>query len=374
MESVGEPRPTPVTMRLSAYLGIFFVCLLLSGCDSDSGDPSSVPPQPDPPRLAFSPDTLFFTLPGDTPVAAPAVAKYIEIRNAGDGSLEWILSENLPWLVLSADSGTAGTEADTIEARTDFGVIAAGSTVEGSITVTAGGEVDSIRAIATNDIEQIICVSQTRLNVIAEIDSGPAVLDIRACGNWEADWTVTSDPYWMDISPRSGASAGEWDRVTITVDWTDIAGPRLGKFKVNGPTNSIQVELQVSFPLKQLCVDRNGYWMPDNTNPGPVNFRVANCGEGPGIDWTASVDQPWVSLSDTAGSAGNWGAGEWDSVYVTVDWDTDWTVVSNFRAYITVAANTFAGPQTHVMPLTVSPNCLLEFTEPSAATRWTAGD
>ena len=103
------------------------------------GDAATRPPQatamaqePVSPTLAISPEYLiFFATQGTNPAAQP-----LHVRNRGQGTLTYTLEEDLPWLALSATSGSVSDGEDVVTLSVDTaGLSVAGSPFVGSIAV-----------------------------------------------------------------------------------------------------------------------------------------------------------------------------------------------------------------------------------------------
>ena len=344
---------------------------VLVTCSDEAEPPLAPPPPPDPgpPELVVSPDSLCFELTPATPPGMTILEETLEISNAGGDTLRWHISENAPWLNVSADSGYVTTDPASVVVSADLGMIPDGETRETDIIVSAGTQADTVHAVARNGVVRRICASASSLEFFDPTQAGPKTLFVRACGTVPMRWTATSTRPWVQVSPDSGTSTGEWDSVTVTVDWDQLGGDFTWTSVVrleSSDGNAIDVQVEATIEQPCLSVDRTGFYLRESDNPGPANFMVSNCGHGPPVDWTVRSDESYVSFSRTSGTS----YGHWDSVYVYIDWSIDWTLEEDLFASIIVEG---AG-DTIAVPMVLHPNCAVRILEPAAGTTWTAGD
>ncbi|HWZ45574.1 MAG TPA: family 16 glycoside hydrolase [Candidatus Saccharimonadales bacterium] len=125
-------------------------------------------------------------------------------------------------------------------------------------------------------------------------------------GTGMLNWTATENASWLTLSPASGTNTG-----TLTAS-VNIAGLAEGVYSTgitvtaSGATNSpqtVSVSLVISSPKLGIApspiVFTGFQGQPD---PTPVPMTIANLGGGT-VNWTASSNTPWLTLSSTSGTA-----------------------------------------------------------------------
>ena len=98
------------------------------------------------PNIAFSPSSVSFSAQEgkDNPPSKP-----LNVSNSGGGYLDWSLSENADWLILSPTSGTSAGEARAVDVLVDIGAMSAGD-YSTAITISAPRASNTPETIAVN--------------------------------------------------------------------------------------------------------------------------------------------------------------------------------------------------------------------------------
>jgi hypothetical protein len=352
--------------------------LLIASCGEDANRPLDVGgAPPDTARLAYSPDTLFFTIPGDPMSSELEVTKTLELWNDGADTLTWAAVETIPWLTLSPNAGSSAGEIDSVQTVADLSGLAEGASATGNIllatSTTKSVRIDTVRAVARNVVERALCVSDTALQYQKDIDPGPKQVFIGNCGNWPAEWNALADNAWILLDPRSGVSGEDGDTLTVGIDWEQVRAENAiqGTFAVYGPEQRFDVAVNVQpvcfEPLQEPSysdetTDLYRYRLHITRNPGPLTFRLKYCGFGDGVDWTMSGATPWLSVSPPSGTS----TGEWDTVTVAVDWEK---VSHGDTANLRLEAGGRV-IRIHVTALT----CSVRITRPDTSSVWTIGE
>ena len=125
-------------------------------------------------------------------------------------------------------------------------------------------------------------------------------------GSGTMNWTVNNSASWLSVSPLSGSNAG-----TLTVS-ANINGLAQGTYNTNitvtapgatGSPQSVAVTLVISSPklgVSPSSITFDG--IQGQPNPAPVPISITNQGGGT-INWTATANGSWLSLSSTSGTA-----------------------------------------------------------------------
>jgi len=138
-----------------------------------------------------------------------------------------------------------------------------------------------------------------------------------------ATWVQEGSVDWLDLQPTGGsATLGQPDEVTVTADATELTPGQYSAHIIVAadgfpePIAQIPVNLTVTegprielFPVVPLS-----FSVLSGLDPVPQTFTVTNSGGGI-LDWSASDDAGWMSVSPASGSLGN---GQSQNVTVTV--------------------------------------------------------
>jgi hypothetical protein len=265
----------------------------------------------EPPALSVSPTTADFNAPEGGVVSTPATVA-IEILNTGGGVLNFTITDiDAPWVGVSALSGTA---PDTIFVSADPTGLAAGTYQDG-IQVVADGVTGSPVGVTVSliiaAVPPEIGLDPTTFNFTATAGgANPAgqPLNITNTGGGALVWNSISDQPWLTLVPSSGTAPAS---PLVTVDITGLAAGNYEGFVTVtgvGATNTPQVAevfLTVNEPAPHIAVNPDSLFFSlqiGGPTPPPRQVDITNTGGGT-LDWTASDDQPWLSVDPTAGTA-----------------------------------------------------------------------
>lgn len=173
------------------------------------------------PILAAEPATIA----ASALVGQNAPAQTLTVRNAGSGTLSYVVSDSASWLTIATPTGTSTGESDGITLGFASSSLAAG-TYNATISVTASGATGSPKTIpvtlavlAPLPFE----VSPDRVGASVAFGHSPPAqtFTIRNASGGSRPYSIASDASWVSADPRVGSSSGESD--TITVRFTTAA-------------------------------------------------------------------------------------------------------------------------------------------------------
>ena len=263
----------------------------------------------------------------------------------------------------NAGASTTCISVDGTQVATDpVGALAAGATHEGTVVIDqfdcpCGTDV-TVKVCADND--DVVDESDETNNCLENtFDCPPCAADPKLCANpehnfgtvqpgqtetWQFDvtncggagtvtWTVSGDQAWITVSPTSGTDAGT---VTVTINTTGLSlGTHTGTVTVESnhgtETGTITVDVQSTQVDPKLCANPEhdfGVVQPGQTETW--QFDVTNCGGAGTLEWTASDDQEWITVSPTSGT---------DAGTVTVMVDTAGLSLGTHTGTVTVESN-----------------------------------
>ncbi|MBA7681366.1 hypothetical protein ES703_89704 [subsurface metagenome] len=261
---------------------------------------------PGPPEICHLPPSFDFTASEGGPNPPD---QNLWIGNCGEGTLEWSVSDDAAWLSLDPASGTSTGEMDKVILSVDIAGMGAGG-YSATITIQGPGATNSPQtALVSLNIEALpgppeICHLPPSFDFTAS-EGGPnppdQSLDIWNCGEGTLEWSVSDDAAWLSLSPLTGSSTGEMDKVILSVDITGMGpGGYSATITIQGPgaTNSPQTA-SVS-----LTISMEGYEPGGSTEPpcrfyGTVQVDGAYVPDGTPITATVDGAGTWTTVNFT---------------------------------------------------------------------------
>jgi hypothetical protein len=235
------------------------------------------------PQLSVNPTSLDF---GST-----QVNKSFTIANVGGGTLEWTISESVPWLAVSPASGTNNA---TVNVTVDRSALPVGIHT-GSIFVTSNAGSTTVTARVDVQGPPVLGLSPTALQIPAT-SSGSAI-SIWNDGGGTLTWNITSDQPWLSANPPSGVGD---DQVAVYVDRAGLTpGTYYGNLFVTSNGGNATVSVETIATDAVLIVNPNLLIFTPST---PTNtFWISNGGSGT-LNWSLELFDPWVTASPLSGT------------------------------------------------------------------------
>jgi hypothetical protein len=290
-----------------------------------TGDSEVEVPVADTPLICCNPKRLTFNA---TEGGSNPASQTLEISNSGIDTIDWVLSDDAPWLSESPTSGSSTGEHDTVAVSVDIAGMSAGD-YSASISITADGAINSPWAIPvslhiSSAAPQISFSPESLSFTAVEGSSNPSngVLEIWNSGVDTLNWSLSDDAAWLGEDPTNSSSTGEHDTVAVSVD---IAGMSAGDYSASititaEASNSPQVvpvNLHISSAAPQISF-KPGRFSFAAVEGGPTHaaetLEIWNSGVDT-LHWSLSDDAAWLSEDPTSGSS----TGEHDTVVVSVD-------------------------------------------------------
>ena len=148
--------------------------------------------------------------------------------------------------------------------------------------------------------------------------TGSKQFGIQNEGEGTLSWSISESYNWLSCSPSSGASTGEFDEVTVSVNWTNVppGTTKNGTIAVSSNGGSGQVAVSATRPVNPVLS-----YTPTSISLTYPHFftwvEIWNSGTGT-LNWTASEAISWLSCSPTSGSS----SGAHYSMRAEVDWSS----------------------------------------------------
>jgi hypothetical protein len=184
-----------------------------------------------PPEISVTPKDVSFvaSVGGSNPPA-----QTIRVKNSGQGTLNYTLSEDAAWLGVNPASGTStgGENTHSLTVNTsglETGTYTAAVSVIDANAVNSPQTVNVTLQISTT-LPPTIAVSPDSLRFNGQVGgSNPASqkIKVRNSGQGTLNYTVTEGAAWMSVSPAGGTSAGQEVSHTVSVS---ISGLSAGSY------------------------------------------------------------------------------------------------------------------------------------------------
>lgn len=167
----------------------------------------------------------------------------------------------------------------------------------------------------------------------------PQVLRIRNSGSGTLNYEVSKNVDWLNITPASGSSSGEWDSISVSTNYPgSLTSTQTGIITISSP-DAANSPLTVTVLLKKLgptidlsktSLSITAIYREDN--PAPAEFAIKNSGSDI-LDYRISSNKSWLSASPAQGSS----SGEWDTIKIQID--TSSLGMGNYEGTLTVQSS-----------------------------------
>ncbi len=300
-----------------------------------------------------------------------------QVWNAGFDTLEYTISDDVTWLTVSPASGSSTGDLDAVTHTVGYTVT---GMAPGTYTATV-----TIAAPSAENTPQIIDVELTVLMApqigveptslaptgVAGTNAPDDTLEIWNAGESLLSYAVSDDAAWLSVAPATGASTGDTDRTTHTVEYS-TAGLGTGTYTATvsieaaGATNSprlVPATLTVEPPTTIACTPTSfNVTCAEGSNANDGTVRISNAGSGT-LDYTVVDSAGWLTVSPDSGAS----TGQDDPQVHTLQFATAGLSAGLYTASITVSDPAAANsPLTVPVTLTVEDRTppLVEITWP----------
>jgi hypothetical protein len=250
-------------------------------------------PEP-PPSLLFSPSSYDFGI-ADT-------QNTLKISNSGGKILNWGASKTSAWLSLSSSNGSISSgNSESITLKINRGDLKPGL-YRDTISITSNdGKGEVTVAMTVPEPAPSLSFSPQSIN-LGVVDT-KIVLTILNIGGSTLKWQASKQQTWLSLSLTSGSLLSEkQDSITLIVDRANL---KSGSYKdvialtSNGGNGEIPITMEVPEPEPRLSFLQKS--LDFGTTTSQINLGLGNSG-GKSLEWQASKQQAWLSLSPTNGS------------------------------------------------------------------------
>jgi hypothetical protein len=230
--------------------------------------------------------------------------------------LNWTAGADKNWVTVSPASGqNAGNVTVSINANANS--LAPGTTYSSTVTFAGNGGSITRQVQLTVIAQPVLAVSPPDGLSSSGNQGGPfspasKSYAVSNTGGGTLNWTASADQSWVTVSPASGQNSGNIS-VSINGNANSLAGGTTYSstvtFSSDGGSTTRQVQLAVVAP-PVLAVSPPDGLSSSGAQGGPFSpvsksYTVSNTGGGT-LNWTASADQSWVTVSPASGqNSGN---------------------------------------------------------------------
>lgn len=229
----------------------------------------------------------------------------ITVDSSG-GNLAWTASTNVPWLTLSASSGST-PENITVSLNENVNALSDAS-YTANVTITSPGALESPASIPV-----ILNVNRQKLIVSpesAEMTYENGILTsqtIAVTSNSTINWTASTDAPWLTLSASSGSApfdvtASLNANVNSLADGTYDAVVTVTAVEPNVVGSPAGIPVTLTVVRQRLVVSPNTLDMFHQIN-GTLDSNVILIESSGGVlGWSATADVPWLTVSLASGS------------------------------------------------------------------------
>lgn len=269
-----------------------------------------------PPEIEVSPASLSFSAQegGSNPSA-----QSITVRNSGQQTLSYTISDDADWLDVKPKSGNSKGAANSHTVSVDMAGLSTG-TYSATIAITDSNASNSPRAVdvklkITTQVPPEIWFNKGDFSFSAqEGGSNPASqkLKINNSGQQTLNYTISDDANWLDVDPKSGSSQGETNTHGISVDIAGLTkGTYTGTVTIKDP-NASNSPQTVSVDLTITAQSPPQIWVSTGSlsfsaqeggsNPSVQSIDIRNSGQQT-LNYTISINKNWLNVNPTSGTS-----------------------------------------------------------------------
>ena len=235
------------------------------------------------------------------------------IRNAGDGTLNYLVSADEDWVQLNTTAGASSGENDPVNVSIETAGLAAGERLA-TITVSRSDSSEParirVRLVLTAEGPPAIglAVGELTFNLVDGAGPSTQAFTLRNSGGSTLNYEITSNAPWLSVSPPEGVSSGETDAISATANPAGLGvGTFVGQVEIRDPTEGLLATLMVTLnivadaPRPGITVEQLAFEAPLAGQPAPQMFDLANAGGGV-LNYVITTSQPWVMVDPASGA------------------------------------------------------------------------
>jgi len=263
-------------------------------------------------------DTLNMSFTASTSGSNPS-SQILKIKNSGVETLNYSISDDAEWLTCDPPNGSSsGNVVEHTVSINKSGL--SEQDYSSTITVTCSEACNSPQKVQvslkiTKEPPPEIWVNTNQLTFSTqEGGSNPPSQTIKIKNNGEGtlNYQVTSDAFWLTVSPESGTSAGAEKSHSVSINIIGLSvGNYNGKLTISDPKASnspqeVSISLNITKELPpEIWINTNSLTFQatvGGANPPSSTIYIKNSGEGT-LSYSITWDAPWLNVSPNSGSS-----------------------------------------------------------------------
>jgi hypothetical protein len=274
-----------------------------------------------------------------------ASAQTFQVRNSGNATLNYSVETNQSWLSTTPESGSSDGEWDEITVLANASSLTDGE-YTGKVSVTSAEASNSPQEITVtfkvgSDEPTIVLNKEALYFSHFKGNSNPSsqYFQIKNYGLGTMNYNFACEQGWVTILPPSGASSGEWDSISVTVDAESLSlGSHSTAVNITSPEadNSPQTVLisvvvndEDNPPIIGLSKTSLNFGATSEITTPPQYFRIKNIGLG-SMNWTLTENSTWMDCLPLSGT---------DEGKITVSVNTSGMVPGEYTGTISVISS-----------------------------------
>jgi hypothetical protein len=232
--------------------------------------------------------------------------KLVTVKNIGNGTLDWTIHKTASWLDINPMSGSLTSGASTvITFKVNRNNLAPGTYSTQVKMTTTGGDTDiTVQMSVPNPAQPQLYVSPKVIEF--KVGENAKKLTLKNTGNaGSIKWNATPSANWMILSKSSGEFTSE-DSITVFVNRAGLSdGTYQGNIKISSNAGSDSVQVTLYVQNENPVFDVYPIYIDFGTSKSEDIITLLNIGTGGTINWNASTNDSWLSLSRSSGQFKN---------------------------------------------------------------------
>jgi hypothetical protein len=215
-----------------------------------------------------------------------AASQMFQVRNAGMGTLNYTISDNVTWLSCSPDWGSSIGECNNINVNYNCSKLLAGS-YEAIITISADGASNSLTIpvrLTVTDTPAVAVYPPAIFNsCLVGTNASSQTFEVWNSGSGKLSYTIADNVSWLSCSPSIGVSINQHNLISINYNSSSLpVGFYAASIMISDGVNTPTI-IPVSLTVRQS----SGY-IPISLNAALDN-NILNFTTGGNANWFAQT-------------------------------------------------------------------------------------
>ena len=221
-----------------------------------------------------------------------------DVSNSGKGTLEWSVSEDIPWLSVSPQNGTNKTDKTSVVVTVSRDGLDGGSR-SGSIVIASNGGSETVVAMLEVEVLKPALSVSTHVLDFGK-DNTTLSVDISNSGTGTLEWSISEDISWLSVKPDKGSTKTDKSTVVFTVSRDGLENGSHTKSLVissNGGSETLVATLEVDVLNLSVSPSELDFGTVEST----LQLTLKNTGTG-SVRYNVRSDNSWCAPNKTSGT------------------------------------------------------------------------